>query len=325
MRLSCFNDNYGLLVLMYNKSSSTIRESEDNNKLIKLSTYIAVLGVFVIIIFKIIAWFATDSVTVLASLLDSSLDICVSIMNLMAVHYSLQPADRSHRFGHGKIEDIAVFLQAVFFGASGVWLIVVSIKRFFEPNNNLINSGKFAIAVLVFSTIITLGIVCFQRYVMSRAKSNVIEADSLHYFVDFLSGIAAITGIAVATFWQIPMFDSITAILIALYIVFTAITLLKKAFRNLMDHEMAEEEKQIIIDIIKSHKGILGFHDLKTRYAGMKPFIQFHLELDANMILKHTHQIITELENEILKKIPNAEIIIHQDPHGVEEEISYID
>ena len=304
--------------------SLNLKQKEDQ-KLMKLSTYITVAGVSLIILAKLYGWFATESVTILASLVDSLLDICVSIMNLLALHYALQPADKQHRFGHGKLEDITVFSQAVFFGFSGVFLIFEASKRIFHPNDQVLNSGKLGIGILIFSIIITLMIVLFQHYVMRRSKSHVIEADSLHYITDFLTNVCAIIGIVVVTYWKIPIFDSITAIAISIYIIFNAMKLFKRAFNNLMDHELDEKERQVIIDIIRSHKKINGFHDLKTRYGGVKPFIQLHLELDPNMTLKEAHVIAIDIEHAILDKIPNAEIIIHQDPEGVDEDVSYID
>ena len=297
----------------------------NNQKLMRLSTYVTVGGVCFIIIAKIFGWFLTESVTMLASLVDSLLDACVSVMNLLAVHYALQPPDHEHRFGHGKIEDIAVFCQSVFFGLSGVFLIFTAIHRFFALDANVAKGGREGIAILLFSIIITFIIISFQHYVMRRTKSNVIEADSVHYLVDFLTNICAIVGIVVATYWQLPMFDNITAIAISIYIIITSLKLFRKAFNKLMDHELDEQERQLIIEVIKSHKEILGFHDLKTRYAGIKPFIQFHLELNQNMTLKQAHMISIEIEKEILAKIPNAEIIIHQDPEGIDEDISYKD
>ncbi len=300
-------------------------KSLENQRLMRLSTYITVVGVSLIIVAKIFGWFVTESVTMLASLVDSLLDICVSIMNLLAVHYALQPPDHEHRFGHGKVEDIAVFSQAVFFALSGVFVIYEAIQRFFTPNEQVVSSGPFGIEILLFSIAITIVIIAFQRYVMRRAKSNVIEADSLHYFVDFLTNGCAIFGIMITAYWNLPIFDNITAILISLYIVYNATKLFRKAFNNLMDHELGEDERQIIINVIKSHKNILGFHDLKTRYAGVKPFIQFHLELNENMLLKQAHNISIEVEKSLLAKFPNAEIIIHQDPEGVVEIVTYTD
>ena len=296
-----------------------------NDKLMKLSTYITVLGVSLIIATKIYAWFVTESVTILASLVDSLLDACVSIMNLLAVHFALQPPDEEHRFGHGKAEDIAVFIQSVFFAASGIFLIGAAIERFFYPNYQIVDSSIPGIITMAFSILVTIGIISFQHYVMRRAKSNVIEADSLHYMVDFISNVIAIIGILIVSRWKLIYFDSIAAIIIAGYIIYNAIKIFRKALNNLMDCELNNEEKQIIIDLINSHDKIIGFHDLKTRYAGTKPFIQFHLELDNKLSLKQAHAIGAEIEKLLLSKIPYAEIIIHLDPDGIEEKINYKD
>lgn len=296
-----------------------------NGRLMKLSTYVTVLGVSLIIVAKIYAWFATESVTILASLIDSLLDACVSIMNLLAVHFSLQPPDEEHRFGHDKAEDIAVFVQSIFFGASGVFLVAAAIERLFHPNYQIIDSSFAGIATMLFSIIVTIGIVSFQAFVMKRAKSNVIEADSIHYMVDFISNIIAIVGIIIVSHWKLIYFDSIAAIIVAGYIIFNAIKMFKKAFNNLMDRELSLEDKQVIIDLINSHDKIVGFHDLKTRHAGTKPFIQFHLELDGKLSLKQAHAIGVQIEHLLLSKMPHAEIIIHLDPDGIEEKISYKD
>jgi ferrous-iron efflux pump FieF len=310
-----------------NKHISDCQDCKEpnNQKLIRLSTYITVIGVSLIIIAKLYGWFLSESVTILASLTDSLLDICVSIMNLLAVHYALQPPDHEHRFGHGKAEDIAVFSQAVFFFLSGLFLIGKSAERLFNPNEQIISSSSEAINILIFSIAITTIIVIFQRHVMKHSKSHIIEADSMHYLTDFLTNIGAIIGIMIASHWNIVIFDSLTAIAIAIYIIFNSIKMFKKALNNLMDHELDEEDRQKIIEIIKKHKKTLGFHDLKTRYAGVKPFIQFHLELDKNMSLKQAHDISDEIETSILNIIPDADIIIHPDPEGVHEEVSYKD
>ena len=296
-----------------------------DQKLLRLSTYITVIGVSTIIIAKLYGWFITGSVTMLASLVDSLLDICVSIMNLITIHYSLQPPDHEHRFGHQKAEDLAVFSQAFFFGLSGVYLIFSSLKRAFIDDHQIIQSSTEGIYVLIYSIVITLLIVLFQSYVMRRAKSNIIKADSLHYFTDFLTNICAIIGIIIAVNWNFPLFDSLTASAIAIYIIFISFNMFKKAFNNLMDHEMDEADRQMIIETINSNDNIIGFHDLKTRYAGVKPFIQFHLELDENITLKNAHAIAIEVEKKILAKFPTAEIICHQDPEGEEDHFPYKD
>ncbi len=297
----------------------------NHDNLIKLSTYVTVAGVSVIIIAKIFGWLISDSVSMLASLVDSLLDIAISIMNLATVHYSLQPPDNEHRFGHGKAEDLAVFCQAIFFGSSGIFIIFSALHRMFVNSSFQLKANNTSILILLFSIAVTLIIILFQKFVIKRSKSNVIEADSIHYISDFLTNIAAIIGIYLSSFFHSSMFDVLMASIIAFYIIFNAIKMFKNAFNNLMDRELAEEQKQLIIHTIKSHPKILGFHDLKTRYAGTKPFVQLHIELDEKMILREAHKVVIEVEDMILQHFPNAEIIIHQDPDGAEEEVIYKD
>jgi ferrous-iron efflux pump FieF len=300
-------------------------EKQKNQNLLKQSTYVTIVGVSLIVLAKIYGWAITDSVSMLASLVDSLLDTCVSIMNLVALHYALIPADKEHRFGHGKAEDLAVFMQSIFFVSSGIFLIYESGLRLIFPKLDVMENSIEGIGVLIFSILITSIIVAFQYYVMRRAKSHVIAADSLHYLTDFLTNLAAIIGIAVTAYWSIPIFDSITAIAISIYIIFNAVKMFRKAFDNLMDHEFKDDEKNLIIEAVNSHKDVKGFHDLKTRYSGTKPFIQLHVELDEDVSLKSAHHIVSDVEGLILKKMPDAEIIIHADPEGVEEKIYYKD
>jgi len=307
---------------MNNSISNKISNSD---KILKTSTYITVSGVSLIILVKIMGWFMTSSVIILASLVDSLLDVCVSTMNLLAVHYSLRPADNKHRFGHGKIEDLAVFSQAVFFGLSGIGLIMAAIQRFYNPHDSVVETSSISMWIMSFSIVVTVVIISFQYYALSKSKSNVIKADSMHYFSDFLTNIMALIGIFVTSHWKIPSIDSVTAIGIAVYIIYNAYKLLITSFNNLLDQELDEEQRQIIIEILNSHKEVISFHDLKTRRVGAKPFIQFHIVLDSEMKLKKSHNIVTDLEEQVMKKIPDAEIIIHQDPEGVEEEVSYVD
>lgn len=297
----------------------------EKNTLMRLSTYFTVTCVSFIVCAKIYGWFITNSVTMLASLIDSVLDICFSAMNLVAVHFAIRPPDHEHRFGHGKAEDIAVFIQSSFFGFSGLFLIFDAIKHIFKPEINIEASSLIGINILIFSLIITGIMVLFQRFVINRTHSHVLEADSLHYVTDFLTNISAIIGIYFATKYNSAIFDSITAIGIAVYIIFNAIKMFKRSFNNLMDRELDEPKRKVIIDLIKANDKIVGFHDLKTRCSGTIIFIQFHLEFKKSISLKAAHKIETEIEKDILEKFPNSQIIIHLDPEGEDEDISYID
>lgn len=298
--------------------------SEDaKNKLIKIAGYCAVITALIVIICKLLGWFITDSLSILSSCVDSVLDIAASLFNLVAIHFSMQPPDKEHRFGHQKVGDIAVLTQSILFCLSGVILMTLSIRKFFNPSP--ITQGSMGITIMLICTVVTLFLLLFQKYVISKTKSNIIKADHLHYLVDLLTNILTICSIFLSSYFDITIIDPIFAFIIAIYIFFGATKLLKQAFDNLTDREFPEEERQVIKQAIMSNAKVLGFHDLKTRFAGQKPFIQVHIELDGNLTLYESHDIICQVEASILKIIPEAEIIIHQDPAGVSESIDYKD
>lgn len=297
--------------------------TDNLDKLKKYATYSSVIAAVIIITMKMVGWVLTNSLSIFASLTDSLLDAVTSVLNLLAVHYALKPADDEHRFGHHKAEDLAVFVQSAFFGASGIFLVIAAIKRVFDPQP--LDYSYHGIIIMICSIIVTVCLIAFQRYVIKKTGSDVIKADSLHYSIDLLSNIAVIISLIIVLKWNFHIVDPLFAILVAIFILHGSWELLCVAFDKLMDRELSEEKKQRIIAIIREHNTIQGFHDLKTRHAGNKVFIQFHLELDPHLTLNKVHNISTEIEHKLREEFENAEIIIHQDPAGIEEHVQYIE
>ncbi|MEQ9115603.1 MAG: cation diffusion facilitator family transporter [Rickettsiales bacterium] len=290
--------------------------------LVKLATNCSMFVAIVIVSAKVFAWFYTSSATILASLADSVLDVFSSLINFIAARYAIQPPDNEHRFGHGKAEDIAVYTQASIFAASGIFIFVVSIKRMLDPVT--IEHGTIGILVMVFSIILTILLIAFQSYVVKKTQSKIVKADKLHFSVDLLSNLAVIVALVMTSFFGNMYIDPIFAICIAFYIFYGAVKLLRDAFKNLMDHEMDDEDRNMIKKIISDNKKIKGFHDLKTRHSGRRAVIQFHLEMDGRMTLYDAHKISDEIEKGILKLFGDADIIIHQDPCEINEEVEFL-
>ncbi|XVN41096.1 MAG: cation diffusion facilitator family transporter [Rickettsia endosymbiont of Argas persicus] len=294
-------------------------DTQSRNLLIKSASYLSVTTALIILSVKMYAWFVTDSQSILASLVDSMLDITSSFINLIALRFALQPPDHEHRFGHEKIQDLTIFSQSIFFFASAFLVGFSSIKSLFEktqPEN--IGDGTIVMYICIFLTVI---LVLYQTYVIKKTKSEIVKADKLHYFTDLFTNIIVIISINLSDrFWFV---DSLFGVIISLYIFKTSYSLFRKAFKNLVDQELPEEDRKKIISIVTEHRGIKGMHEMKTRYAAQKAFIQCHLEMDGNMSLYNAHEISDEIALRILKEFPEAEIIIHQDPYGVEEHVNY--
>ena len=286
--------------------------SMGNGSLVIRAVVASISVAILILVAKVLAWYVTDSPSILATMTDSFLDIAASFINFIAAKYALQPPDNEHRFGHGKAEDLAVFTQSTFFGLSGFFILIVSVKRIVNPIG--IQESEFGISVMLFSMIATTILILYQTHVYKKTSSSIVKADRLHYSIDLLTNFAVIVSLYLSEKLNSKIIDPIFAILIALYLLYGAWELLSKAFHNLLDHEFNKQDKEKLDKLILSNSKVKGYHELKTRYAGRQSFIQFHVELDGKMSLYESHKIADDIEEEIISKFKGAEVLIHQDP-----------
>ena len=286
-------------------------------RLMRLATYASVGVAGVLIAAKLFAWLATDSVSMLSTLLDSVLDAAASLINLFAVRHALTPADREHRFGHGKAEPLAALGQSAFVAGSAVLLIVEVVRRLWRPHP--IENGDLGIAVMVGSILLTVVLVLFQRHVVRKTGSLAISADRLHYLGDVLVNGGVILALVLTQLLGWPLIDPVFGAIIAAYILYTAWSIARSSFDMLMDRELPDEERQKIRAIATAHPEVKALHELRTRASGPSIFIQFHLEMDGGMSLYEAHRVADQVEEEILAAYPGAEVIIHQDPSGIQE------
>lgn len=298
-------------------TKKNIASLEANKRLLHISTYASVTIASSLVILKFTAWILSDSVAILSSLIDSGLDTIASVVTLVAVSHALVPADREHRFGHGKAEAIAALGQSAFIAGSALFLFFESGNRLLRPQT--VEYGHLAISVMAISILLTLGLVSFQNYVVARTKSVAIGADSAHYKADLLVNVGIISSLILTTQLGIPIADPLIAIGVAVYILYTARKIAITALDALMDRELSEYDRQRITTIVRTHAEVRGLHDLRTRMAGTQPFIQLHLELPGAMTLDDAHIISDQVEEQLLKEFPGAEVIIHQDPEGLKE------
>jgi ferrous-iron efflux pump FieF len=283
-------------------------------RLMRLATYASISVATLLIAAKLLAWGMSGSVSLLATLIDSILDALASLINLLAVRHALSPADREHRFGHGKAEALAGLAQAAFISGSAGFLLLESGRRILDPDP--VQAYGVGIIVMIFSIVATYALLRFQRHVINKTNSTAIKADALHYRTDLLVNFSVIIALVLsARGW--PGFDALFAIGIALYILWSAWGIVVQAFDHLMDRELPDEEREKILSIVSSHGKVHGLHDLRSRRSGTATFIQLHLELDDDLNLLEAHRISDEVEENLQASFPAAEIIIHIDPVSV--------
>lgn len=270
----------------------------------------------ILVVLKIGAYWMTGSIAVLAALTDSVVDLFAASVNLLAVHEALTPADREHRFGHGKAEPLAGLLQAAFIAGSATFLAFESINHLVAPH--AIANGLVGIGVMVFSIVAGVGLIGFQRLVVRRTRSVAIHADNVHYLGDLLTNLGVIVGIVLSTQLGWLIADPLIGLAIAGVLGWSAWHVFRQSYDQLMDRELPEPARATIKAIALAHPSVRGIHDLRTRGAGTLSFIQFHLEMDPALDLAGAHEVSDAVEARLLAAFPGAEIIIHQDPAGLE-------
>lgn len=286
---------------------------DERARLLGLATRASVATASLLVVAKLGAWVVTGSVSVLASLVDSLMDVAASLVNFFAVRYSLVPADAEHRFGHGKAEPLAALAQATFIAGSALFLILEAVDRVLNPR--ALEEPAVGIGIMIFAMAATSGLVVFQRYVVRRTGSTAIRADSLHYVTDLLANASIIAALVLTALgWNFA--DPLIAVLIAAWILYSAHRIGRDALDLLMDRELPDEERQRILDIARAHARTYGVHELRTRQSGATKFVQLHLEMEDALPLVEAHAIATEVEEAIMAAFPDADVVIHQDPVG---------
>ncbi|MBS0472493.1 MAG: cation diffusion facilitator family transporter [Proteobacteria bacterium] len=265
---------------------------------------------------KLVTYILTDSIAMLASFADSALDIFASFVNLLAIRHALTPADREHRFGHGKAEPLAGLGQGGLIAGSAAFLIIESASRLLQPHP--VEDAFTGVVVMVIAIVATGALVIYQRMVVARTGSVAVGADRMHYLGDLLINGGVIVGIVLSSQFGLLEADPLISIAISCVLLWSAWHVFMQSYHQLMDHELPDADREKIKAIVRGHADVRNLHDLRTRAAGTQSFIQLHLELDPRITLARAHEISDAVEHELLHAFPNAEVIIHQDPAGIE-------
>lgn len=285
---------------------------QDNNRLMKQASYASVSVALTLILLKAIAFFVTGSVAILSSLFDSAQDMMTSVVNMVAIRHATEPADRRHRFGHGKAQALGSLVQAFIIAAASCFLLIESSQRLLDPQP-LARIG-LGIAVTVFAVILTVVLVWFQGVVISRTGSLSIKADRAHYTGDILMNVGVIVSMLFSYFFGWIYLDSLFGIGVALYLFYVVYQILKESFEMLMDTEMPEDFRKQVRALAHVFPEVSDVHDLKTRQSGSRAFIQFCVHMRDDLTLRQAHDILDRIEDKIKERFPDSEVIIHAEP-----------
>lgn len=281
---------------------------------VKFAALSATITALVLLLFKTIAWWYTGSVSLLASLVDSLVDIAASLTNLLVLRYALQPADEEHTFGHGKAESLAALAQSMFISGSALFLLLTGFKHFISPEP--MHDPHIGVWVTLLSLTSTLLLVTFQRWVVYETGSQLVKADMLHYQADVLMNGAILLSLGLSSYGFLRA-DAFFALGIGVYILYSALHMGYDAVQLLLDRALDESELKQIENIVTAQPGVGGMHALRTRQSGPTRFIQLHIELEDALPLLQAHDITERVEEALRQHFPSVDVIIHMEPHSV--------
>ena len=273
------------------------------------------VGVAVVLIaLKAFALGASGSVSIMASLADSALDLAASLGVFFAVRWAATPADHDHRFGHGKGEALSALVQAGLVFASALFIGWEALQRIIDPRP--VSSGYWAVLVVLISIALTGWLVWMQDRAVRKSGSMAVAADRAHYAGDLAANGVVLIGVISGTFLAAPGLDAAAGLVVAVWLFWGAFAILKTAADHLVDKALPDADRVAITTAVLSDPRISGVHQLRTRMAGSVVMIQMHVDLEPSLTLEAAHAIVVEAENRLVAAFPGADILIHPDPRS---------
>ena len=296
------------------KVAVSTQAERDRARLTRSAAIASIATAAFLLVLKVWASWRTGSTAMLGSLADTALDLVASLATLVSVWIAAQPADHNHRFGHGKAEALSAVFQVLLIGLSAVGIAWRAISALVSGDRTA--AAAEGIAVSVVAILVTLALLGWQRYVISRTRSVAISADHVHYQSDLLLNLAVIAALALDQYLGFGMADPVFGVAIALWLAWGAWSAGNEAVHQLMDHEWPEEKRQQFVEVAARHPELSNLHDLRTRTSGHKDFAQFHVDLPGDMSVARAHDIIESVERDLCAQFPHLELLIHIDPEG---------
>jgi cation diffusion facilitator family transporter len=269
----------------------------------------------ILTLIKLTVGIASGSVAVLASAVDSVLDMFVSLFNYFAIHNSEKPADENFNYGRGKIEALASVIEGTIIALSGLFLLYQAVEKAIkEEVSSYLNES---LIVMMFSLIITIGLVIYLNRVAKKTNSMVIRADALHYKTDVYTNAAVLVSLLLVQFTGYEIVDVLVGGGISIFIIYSAYELIQDGVMILLDRAVDEEIVNNIINIITQEDKVNAHHLLKTREAGHQTFVDVHLVFDCLITLMDAHRVGDRIEEKIIDLDHKRDwvINIHMDPY----------
>jgi cation diffusion facilitator family transporter len=270
--------------------------------------------------FKIIIGLTTGSLGILAEAAHSGLDLMAAVMTFLAVRISGKPADSTHLYGHGKVENLSALFETLLLLVTCFWIIYEAAHRLlFHPVALKVTFWSFAVMITSIVVDVSRSRVLYRA--AKKYHSQALEADALHFSTDIWSSGVVILGLlCVKVSEWVPglvflhQADSVAAIVVGLIVVYISVKLGMSTVQALLDVAPSGIEGKII-SAVSTLPGVTDCHNVRVRYSGPQPFVDIHVLVDGNQTLREAHNLTEEIERTIQKLIPNADVTVHPEPN----------
>lgn len=275
----------------------------------------AISTAILLVVVKYSTGLATHSMSIMASALDSTLDMMTSILNFFAFRAASKPPDAEHAYGHGKVESLAALFQSLLIAASGAYIIYESIHRLIH--GSFVTEIPAGIAAILFSALVTLVLSWRLRDLAKTNKSLILGTEKTHYAMDFVAYAGVILALILVERTGAAFWDLIVSVMVALYIFYSSWEILRRAVSELLDRGLSSTElEKLRMLILRHHPAVAGIHNLRSRMVGNQLFLDFHVEIHGEDDFKKAHEITESLIDAIKKEHPGSDVTVHFDPEG---------
>jgi ferrous-iron efflux pump FieF len=286
----------------------------DRHALTRSAAFASIAMALFLGVLKAWAVWRTGSTAMLGSLADTALDLVASLATLAGVWVAAQPADESHRFGHGKAEALSAMFQVILIVLSATAIGFRAVLRLVEGGQT--EAAGDGIVVSAIAILATFALLAWQRHVIRRTGSLAIRTDNVHYKSDLMLNLAVIAALAIDQYLGFHRADPLFGLAIAGWLLWGAWNASREAVDNLMDREWPEEKRLRFVEVAARHPELNRLHDLRTRTSGHRDFAQFHVDLPERMTVGEAHAILDRVEADLCSEFPGMDLVIHVDPEG---------
>lgn len=281
-------------------------------RLLRLAGGASLAVAFTLVGLKTWAVAATGSVALLGSLADSALDLVASSVTFVALRVAVEPADREHRFGHGKSEAIAGLVQSIIITGSALYVGLRAVQRLIEPES--LAAPALGTGVMIVSLVLTTLLISLQRYVVRRTGSLAVSADSVHYAADLLTGVAVLAALYLSGFSGWPYADPLLGLVIAAVILAGVKQIAGSSVDVLLDRELPDRTRERIETLAAGRPGVRGVDGVRTRSAGATQFAELSVRVDPGISITAANEIALDVEQSVAAEFPSAEVLVQVAP-----------